>query len=220
MTAARLWLQLLAVTALIALGGCGAGSSGTTAEGGMGGSGGGSSNDQYAEGGMGGSGSGTSSGYGSIIVNDTRHFPIDPNADVFVDGERVAPDAINDVDQGVPLGMMLEYVLAGDANDAVTSGTAIRIRANHRAIGPVTQVDPHLEVLGQPVLVTSETRLDGLSRSDVDELSQGDVVKVDGHVNAAGTIRATRVAQPSGAPTRWQLIGRLDADESGGTFDI
>lgn len=216
MTAARLWLQLLAVTALIALGGCGAGSSGTTAEGGMGGSGGGSSNDQYAEGGMGGSGSGTSSGYGSIIVNDTRHFPIDPNADVFVDGERVAPDAINDVDRGVPLGMTLEYVLAGDANDELTEGTAIGIRAHHRAIGPVTGTDP-LEVLGQQVLVTSETH--GLGESGSEDLATGDVVKVDGHVNGDGTIRATRLVEEP--VSDWQLMGRVDSDSVGsGSFEI
>lgn len=216
MTAARLWLQLLAVTALIALGGCGAGSSGDTAEGGMGGSGGGSGGDQYAEGGMGGSGSGTSSGYGSIIVNDTRHFPIDPNADVFVDGGRVAPDEINDVDRGVPLGMTLEYVLSGDANDDLTEGTAIGIRANHRAIGPVTGKDP-LEVLGQKVLVTSETR--GPGESESENLATGDVVKVDGHVNGDGTIRATRLVEAT--VSDWQLMGRVDSGSvESGSFEI
>lgn len=223
MTAARLWLQLLAVTALIALGGCGGGVGGSgsgtnTAEGGTGGSGSGpgGQDPEYAEGGMGGSGSGTSSGYGSIIVNDTRHFPIDPNADVFVDGERVTPDAINNVDRGVPLGMTLEYVLAGDANDDLTEGTAIGIRAHHRAIGPVTGTDP-LEVLGQKVLVTSETH--GLSESASKDLSAGDVVKVDGHVSGDGTIRATRLVEES--VSDWQLMGRVDSDSVGsGSFEI
>ena len=213
MNAATPWLRLLTLTALLVLGACGGGvggsGSGTTAEGGTGGSG--SGDQQYAEGGMGGSGSGTSSGYGSIIVNETRHFPIDPFADITVDGERVAADAINDVDKGVPLGMTLEYVLADDANDAVTEGTAIRIRANHRAIGPVTGTDP-LEVLGQTVQVTTETR--GLSEQQSKELTAGDVVKVDGHVDGDGVIRATRLVERT--LNRWQLVGRITAVTDGG----
>lgn len=219
MTAGR-WLQFGALSLLLALGGCGGSSSGgDTANGGMGGSG--SGNGQYAEGGMGGSGSGTSSGYGSIYLNDNRrHYPIDENADVFLDGERVDPATINPQDKGLPLGMTLEFLLAGDANANLTSGTAIRIRADHRVIGPVTGTDP-LEVLGQPVLVTSETLLaEPLSSSAVENLSPGDVVKVDGLVNYAGVIRATRIEKPAVSPTEWQLMGRAVNVVPGSSLEI
>lgn len=215
MTALKSLLQFGSLALLLALGGCGGGSSGgSTAEGGMGGSGSGSG--QYAEGGMGGSGSGTSSGYGSIFVNDNRrHYPIDANADVFLDGERVAPESINPVDRGLPLGMTLEFLLAGDANADLTGGTAIRIRADHRVIGPVTGIHP-LEVLGQPVLVTSETLLEGITESGVDSLAVGQVLKVDGLVNHAGVIRATRLEQPSTVLPQWQLIGHVSGVDPAG----
>lgn len=215
MTAGR-WLQCSILSLLLVLSGCGGSSAGdSTASGGMGGSGSGSGSGsgggQYAEGGMGGSGTGTSSGYGSIYLDDNRrHYPIDENADVFLDGERIDPASINPEDRGLPLGMTLEFVLAGDASADLTSGTAIRIRADHRVIGPVTGTDP-LEVLDQPVLVTSETRTeppDDSSESWVKNLAVGDVVKVDGLANKAGTIRATRLARPSLPLPEWQLIGR------------
>lgn len=220
MTALKSLLQFGSLALLLALGGCGGSSSSSgQASGGMGGSGSGSG--QYAEGGMGGSGSGTSSGYGSIYLNDNRrHYPIDPNADVFLDGQRVAPDSINHVDEGLPLGMTLEFLLAGDANATLTGGTAIRIRADHRVIGPVTDTEP-LEVLGQPVLVTSETVLEGLTVSGVDNLAVGDRLKVDGLVNAAGTIRATRLEAPATLPAEWQLMGRAkNVNPSGSYLEI
>jgi hypothetical protein len=117
----------------------------------------------------------------------------------------------------VPLGMTLEYVLADDANDALTEGTAIRIRANHRAIGPVTDTEP-LEVLGQTVQVTTETR--GLTEQQSADLAVGDIVKVDGHVDADGVIRATRLVNPD-AVSQWQLMGRIDKGSlDSGSFKV
>jgi hypothetical protein len=209
-------INLLAAAMLLAA--CGGSSNDQASEGGMGGSGSGSGGGQYAEGGMGGSGSGTASGYGSIYVNDNRHYPIDPNADVFLDGERVDPALINPTDKGLPLGITLEFLLAGDASPDLTSGTAIRIRADHRVIGPVTATQP-LEVMGQPVLVTSETVLDGLTSGEAKNLTVGEVVKLDGLRNANGIIRATRLEQPSTPPAQWQLIGRVSSADMAG-FDI
>lgn len=211
----ELFKRLVCLAAIVLLAGCGAGTSSDQAEGGMGGSGGGSG--EYAEGGMGGSGSGTTSGYGSIYLNDDRrHYPIDPNADIFLDGEPVDPGSINPLHKRLPLGMAVEFLLAGDANSDLTEGTAIRIVANHRAIGPVTGTNP-LEVLGQPVLVTSETVLaEPLTASGVESLAIGDVLKVDGLVNHAGVIRATRLASPATVPAEWQLIGHVSGVDDAG----
>lgn len=215
-------LRQIALTLLIAaISGCGGGSgSDPFAGGGVGGS---SSGTETAEGGIGGSGSGTATGYGSIYINEMRHFEVDPDALVTLDGVALSADSVNPTDMGLPEGVTVDYLLAEDANDTLTSGTATRLRAWHRVIGPVTGVAP-LEVLGQPVQSTADTSVEtalGNTLGDLENLVNGDIVAVAGPADNGGLIRASRVAERDTLPLQWQLVGAVQNYDSGaGTFEI
>lgn len=170
-------------------------------EGGIGGSGSGSG--EYAEGGMGGSGSGTTSGYGSIYVNDYRYYQIADNALAILDGEHVSPASIDEAGQGIPLGMVVEFLLGPDADAELNSGTVIRLEANHTVIGPVTSTDP-LKVLNQRVIATDAS----FAELPLGDIEIGDLLAVSGLRDNQGRIRATRLAPADmGAPL--QLLGTI-----------
>lgn len=200
---------------------CGGGSgSDPFAGGGVGGS---STGTETAEGGIGGSGSGTATGYGSIYVNEVRHFEIDPDALVTLDGTALPASTVNPTDLGLPAGITVDYVLGEDANDNLTSGTATRLRAWHRVIGPVTGTSP-LQVLGQPVQTTADTHVEtvaGNTLDDITSLVNGDIVAVAGPADGGGVIRAGRVAERTMQPLEWRLVGEVkNFNEPAGTFSI
>lgn len=200
MSARQIYVGLVALLASVVLAGCSSPeSSGSVSTGG-----------QVAEGGIGGSGSGTASAYGSIWIGGNRHFPVADDAVVTLDGQPVAANSINATGQGLPLGITLEYLLADDANADLTEGTAIALEAWHQVIGPVTSVSP-LTVLGQPVLVTSDTLLSDNLNNDVANLVVGDQVAIGGLPTSFGSVRATRVEKLDVAPLNWQVLGRVEA---------
>lgn len=204
----RLLLLLAAVLA-----GCGP-MGNDQANGGIGGSGGGNGGGEVAEGGIGGSGSGTTTGYGSLYINEHRYYQIAEDAMVWLDGELVAPTTINPTGQGLPLGLVAEFVLGEDANAEMTSGTIRKLVANHDIIGPVTSLVP-LTVLGQPVQTSADTLLDNVVLAD---LLTGQDLKVAGRRDLAGKVRASRLADAPAAPF-WQLVGRITGKDSTG-FNI
>lgn len=216
----RSLFQHLTLASMLAVTACGGGGSDPFAGGGIGGS---SSGTETAEGGIGGSGSGTATGFGSIYINENRYFQVDSAATVTLDGQPVAASTVNAVNLGLPVGVTVEYIIDEDANESLTSGTATVLSAWHQVIGPVTATSP-LTVLGQPVQATSDTHIDvdgGSTLADLGALAEGDVVLVSGNSNAAGVIRATRVAQPLAAPAQWQLTGTVSAyNDSAGSFRI
>jgi len=204
---------VLIASLLLALAGCGPndGSKDNVAEGGIGGSGNGPGGGEHAEGGIGGSGSGTTTGYGSIYINDYRYYQIANDALVYLDNELVSPGTINSTGQGLPLGMVTEFLLDEDADAELTRGTVIAMEAHHRIIGPVTNATP-LEVLGQPVRLSARTVL---SQIIPDEVSTDDILQVAGLEDHIGTLRATRLAKPDSV-SQWQLVGRIsDLDATG-----
>lgn len=200
MSARQMYVGLVALLVSLVLTGCSSPESASSSSGGG----------QVAEGGIGGSGSGTASGYGSIWIGGNRHFPVADDAVVTLDGAPVAANSINAVGQGLPLGVTLEYLLADDANADLTEGTAIALEAWHQVIGPVTSVSP-LTVLGQPVLVTSDTLLSDNLNNDVANLLVGDQVAIGGMPTSFGSVRATRVEKLDVAPLNWQVLGRIEA---------
>ena len=201
----RLLLLLVAVLA-----GCGPAGN-DQANGGIGGSGGGSGGGDVAEGGVGGSGSGTTTGYGSLYINQHRHYRIAEDALVWLDGELVSPTTINPTGQGLPLGLVAEFVLGEDANAEMTTGTISKLIANHDIIGPVTSLAP-LTVLGQPVQISADTLLDNVVVAD---LLTAQNIKVAGLRDHTGKVRASRLASAPAAPF-WQLVGRIkDMDGTG-----
>ncbi|MEE4250615.1 MAG: hypothetical protein V2I38_08505, partial [Alcanivoracaceae bacterium] len=157
MNVSRVSLPTVLASLLLMLVGCSDPGSSRVTEGGIGGSGDG----DLAEGGIGGSGSGTTSGYGSLYINEHRYYQIAEDALIWLDGELVAPNTINPTGQGLPLGLVAEFVLGEDANAEMTSGTIRKLVANHNVIGPITSLEP-LAVLGQPVRTSADTLLDNV----------------------------------------------------------
>ena len=184
--------------------------------GGIGGSGDGGT--QTAEGGIGGSGSGTMTGYGSIIVNEIRHFLIPDDTIVLLDGESVPASGANATDQVLPIGTQVEFLIGEDAASNMRSGTARVVSARHNAIGPVTGLAP-LSVLGQPVQVTGDTVLDGVGSATGLTLSPGDIAAVSGVPESFGAVRATLLAARDSNTSQWLLAGRVDNADAAG-FDI
>jgi hypothetical protein len=200
-------LTTMLASLLLLLGGCGDPGFSEVGEGGIGGSGDGN----VAEGGIGGSGSGTTTGYGSLYINQHRHYQIAEDALVWLDGELVSPTTINPTGKGLPLGLVAEFVLGEDANAEMTSGTIRKLIANHSIIGPITSLAP-LTVLGQPVRTSTDTLLDNIAVAD---LLTGQHIKVAGRIDLTGQLRASRLADAPAAPF-WQLIGRIEDKDMNG----
>lgn len=186
----RLTYTLLASAILTACGGGGGGG----ATGGV---------PDVANGGIGGSGSGTVTGFGSIYINDIRHFEFDDSTEVRIDGD-------TSTDDNIKLGMVVEVNVGDDVNDDFTSGTLVSVEAHHLVKGSVTSVNP-LRVLSQDISVISATVLDSVPGNDVSNLNLGDVVEIAGHQDATGQIRASRIEYKAGGVPEWQLRGEVTA---------
>jgi len=169
---------------LAAMSGCGDGTSG-------------GSDGDIAGGGIGGTGSGTVTGFGSVIINDTREFALGDSTQVRIDGESGGQDDL-------AVGMVVRFEVGEDVNDDFTTGTASIIEATHQIKGPVTSLSP-LSVLGQTVTLTGDTVLDGFSAAS--SLVVGDQLEVSGHADASGVVRATRLELKPAGLLSWKLVG-------------
>lgn len=163
-------------------------------------------NDQ-ANGGIGGSGSGTVSGYGSVIINGTREYAVEAQTLLFIDDEPVQ-QGLNDGGRALPLGATVEFLLGNDIDENLISGTATEIRAFHQVVGPITSTDP-LEVLNQPVQLSSGTVDETGGTASLSSLTSGDVVQVAGNIDQYGVLHASRFAQPASPLTEWRVLGRV-----------
>jgi len=178
----RKLLMVLAITSLIA---CGSG--------GGGGGGGG----LVAGGGISGTGVGTITGFGSVIINDTREFEFDGETRFFRDGVEVIESTF--MQDGA--GMVSRVEIGDDVSADFTSGTAATVTADNAVKGPVTSISP-LQVLEQTVVVNGDTVLDNIPGNDTANLVPGDVVEVSGFADSANVIQATRVEfKGAGAPS-------------------
>lgn len=169
---------------LLVIGGCG-GSSG--------------SDGVLAGGGIGGTGSGTVTGFGSVIINDTREFELGGNTQVRIDGDDSSEDDL-------AIGMVVRFEVEDDVNDDFTAGTASIIEAVHQVKGPVTSLSP-LSVLGQTIITTASTVLEGFNSTA--SLALGDELEVSGHADAGGIVRATRLELKTQGLVVWKLVGTV-----------
>ncbi len=153
--------------------------------------------------GIGGTGIGTVTGFGSIIINQTREFDVDVNTVLRIDGQPVSESEF--VNAG--LGLVVSYVVGPDVNADFTRGTLKSIDGNHVLRGPVTGINP-LTVLGQTVVVGPDTVLrdaQGLAL-DAADLQVGDVVAISGFSNAGSPVRSTRLERENDR-REWRLSG-------------
>ncbi len=187
----------------------GTGSPQPPGNGGMGGTGaplavggmGGTGNPQPAEnGGFGGTGRqvgdtgilGTITGFGSVCVNGLE-VQYDHSTPVSRNGDDASADRL-------ALGQVVAIVANGETSQLTAKSIAILEALS----GPVTGIakDEVLQVMGQPVRVTRETRLAGAER--LSDLALGTTVRVSGYRNAAGEVVASRI-EPA-ADLRWASV--------------
>jgi len=138
---------------------------------------------QQAEGGIGGTGIvGIVTGFASVCVNGLEvHY--DEATPVERNGLPAAPDRL-----------ALGQVLAIEAAENDGALHARRIAILEAVAGPVTRLDAaggRLEVMGQTVRITGETRLAGFAR--LDELAVGVPLHVSGYRDGTDRVIASRV---------------------------
>ncbi len=156
-------------------------------------------------------GTGTVTGFGSVIVNDTRTFQIDGDTRISLDDTPISEAQLRTAGEG----LVVKIDVGTDVNADFTSGTAVVIDAENWVKGPVTATNP-LRVLGQDVVVTGDTVLRG--GLVIADLVAGDILEVSGYASAANIIQATRIERKAAIPT-WKLTGPV-SNVTATTFDI
>jgi hypothetical protein len=152
-------------------------------------------------------------GFGSIVVNG-RHYTL-TNAQISVDG-RVASE------MDLAVGQLVTVSGSTDSNGG--DGRADTVQFDVNVQGPVEAVDSTagtLRVLGQPVLIDTDTVLDlGTAGTGLSALAQGDFVRVSGLVAPSGGIRATWIARGDSS-SDLRVIGAVsDVDTANFLFDL
>lgn len=158
-----------------------------------------------AEGGIGGTGisTGTVTGIGSITVNGVK-FNTD-NAEIYIESDRVDDQCVVAVDAEDCLRNILGFSegqvvrVEGSFNADGKTGTADVVYYNDSIEGPVESVTPvdaatqatatvlQLIVMGQTVIVDSQTKLEGIT---IATIKTTDLVEVSGLRDDQGWIRA------------------------------
>lgn len=188
----NIFLRLGALALFSVLSACGGGGSGTVASG--------------SGGGVGSGGTGISvgpiTGFGSIIVNGITY---DTQAAAITTSDSAS----------LELGMTVE--VAGTVLAGLTTGTATAVFAAADLRGTIDTISlapDSLTVLGTTVSTDSQTILDGAAAFA--NLQVGDRVQVYGLVDAAGSVRATRIELLPGATTP-VLSGQIESLNTGAT---
>lgn len=152
-------------------------------------------------------------GFGSIVVNG-RHYAL-TNAQISVDGG---------VGSEMDLAVGQLVTVSGSTDPDGGDGRADTVEFDANVRGPVESVDAAadtLRVLGQPVLIDTDTVLDlGTAGTDLPALAPGDFVSVSGLVAPSGGIRATWIAR-SDASGELRVIGTVsNLDTASFLFDL
>lgn len=152
-------------------------------------------------GGVGGTGTGTITGFGSIIINDTKRFDVNASTTINLDSEAITESQLAE-------GMIVQVDIGKDVSADFSTGTALLIEAATVVKGFVTSVTP-LQVLNQDILVTGDTVLANIPSSDIALLSIGDEVEVYGYADHNNVFQASRIDLKSGGIDIWKLTGTV-----------
>lgn len=168
-------------------------------------------------GGTGISGDGVGSGGTGIGVASASIGSVDALGSVWVNGVRHLTDrATLDLRDVSTLQRGMTVRVDGTVSTSASAGTASQVRSAADLVGVVQSVESGgavLRVLGQQVLLDSETVLDGYIARDA--LAAGHRVRVWGLPGAAGALRATRVQRLSLSPEELVVSGLVDALSTG-----
>lgn len=161
--------------------------------------------------------SGTITGFGSIVVNGVHY---DESAATVQDDDGAVFDRAS-----LALGMVVQVNAGGvtTANDGTLVATASAVRANRALLGPVSSIDlvaRRLTVLGQAVLVSATTVIDGRLSNGLASLATGQVVEVYGYFDTSRNLYvATRLA-PANGGSGYRISGPVSAVDDGQTFRL
>lgn len=136
---------------------------------------------------------GTITGFGSVIINGQRYNT--DQSEFVIDGETG-----NQSD--LALGMLVS------ANVDFDRMSASQVSYEPSVLGPVASIDPvanRMTVLGQMIIVSADTVLDGVSLAG---LNPGNFIQLTGNRDAAGALRATWIA-PAPLTDQVKVIGNL-----------
>lgn len=139
--------------------------------------------------------------FGSVIVNGVTYNTDNASFEV-----NDAPGTQSDLRVG-------DYVIVqGTINNDGVTGVATSVFYDDLVKGPVDSIDAGantLVVLGQPVIITTETSFDdGFSASGLDGVSVGQIVEVSGIVDANDNIVASRI-EPKPVGTQYEVRGTV-----------
>lgn len=156
---------------------------------------------------------GAVTGLGDLTVNGVRYSAA--GASIIIDSE---PGTLSDLRIGHIV------TISGRIGNAWTGGTASWVRMHSRVTGPIEAIDAtgrRLLVMGQPVRLGPDTQYPATIDADtLDGLATGDIVRISGHADAAGAIRATRV-EHAASNSPLAVIGEVAALDIGNlTFTV
>lgn len=140
---------------------------------------------------------GVVTGFGSVFVNGVRYT---------TDAALITVDGVVVTEGELALGQ----VVAVDAELSTPDAAANTVTVSSNAIGPVADLDAiagSLTVLGQSVTVSNTTYFsDNPGEAGLDGLTDGDIVRVSGLVDADDQVSATRIDLLAGM-TRYEVQG-------------
>ncbi len=160
-----------------------------------------------------GASTGTVTGFGSIFVNGVEFET--GRASFIIDD---SPGRESDLRVGQVV------TVIGTIDDNGTTGEAQTVIFDDSVEGPIASIDRaggQLVVLGQAVVVDGNTSFDDdIVPGSLEGLAVGDFVEISGFLDAAGTVRATRIEKVS-AGDELEVRGRVESlDTQNRTFVI
>ncbi len=188
------WIGALAAAVML---GCGGGDGGSSTAGNGVGTGGT------------GAAAGPVTGYGSLIVNNTR-FDVDALREFDNDdGERVSiTDRVQPVGLGTTVDIRSGAITRNSDDDDVAKATTVTVISAIKGLVEVAPSGNSLVVLGQAVKVNEATQY-GTANRVLSDLTLNTPVVVYGYQEATGAYLATRIETLASPPQLYKLRGRV-----------
>lgn len=140
--------------------------------------------------------------HAQVVINDIRVFQTDQSTVFLKNNQPTTQLVFEQVGTGKPAA----FTVLGPVEESFTAGTLSSINLLTEVLGPVTSVDP-LTVLRQPVLITGDTVLGGITAQEIRSINPGQTLEVSGFTNIRNSRRASRVDLLSEPAALWQLTG-------------
>ncbi len=205
--------MVMAISAMVAMAGCGSSGSGTGTSAGAGTSGG-----TGATGAAATVSKGVVTGFGSVFVNNVEYKTA--GAKVYKPDTSTAPDTMSSSETDVQGKLKLGMVVTVKGSSDGTSGQAVEIEYKDNLEGKVTAVDATagtLTVLGITVSTDSNTRIYGAA--SLAAIAAGNWVEVSGIPDNTGVLKASFIEAKGTTGSEQEIKGFVVASNAG-SFDF